>query len=64
MDRRTTIEHMKRLWQNWRGILMQSSIVKKGGLENALKETPNDLTPDDWEWLVKEHFSSDAFKVS
>ncbi|KAL2894768.1 Protein GrpE 2, partial [Bienertia sinuspersici] len=62
LDRTTIIDHMKRLWHNWRGILSQNSIKKKGGPENALKETPNDLTPDDWEWLVKEHFSSDKFK--
>ncbi|XP_057248854.1 uncharacterized protein LOC125494642 [Beta vulgaris subsp. vulgaris] len=62
LDRKTTIDHMKRLWQNWRGMLKQFAINKKGGLENALKETPRDLTPDDWKWLVKEHFSSDAFK--
>ncbi|KAL2937403.1 Ubiquinone biosynthesis protein COQ4 mitochondrial [Bienertia sinuspersici] len=38
------------------------SMHEEGGPENALKETPNDLTPEDWEWLVKEHFSSDKFK--
>ena len=43
---------------------MQESIIKKGGLEHALKQTPNDLTPEDWEWLVKEHFSSPSFIVS
>lgn len=65
LDRRTTIDHLKRLWHNWRGILMQNSIIKKGGLEKALDDTPNDLTPEDWEWLVKEHFSSEKFqKVS
>ncbi|XP_056688184.1 uncharacterized protein [Spinacia oleracea] len=31
---------------------------------NALNETPNDLTPADWKWLVEEHFSSEAFKLS
>ncbi|XP_048502572.1 uncharacterized protein LOC125498432 [Beta vulgaris subsp. vulgaris] len=41
---------------------MQNSIIKKGGIENALKETPNDLTKEDWEWLVKEHFTSSNFK--
>lgn len=54
---------MKRLWHNWRGILNQNSIIKKGGPEKALKETPNDLTPEDWRWLVTEHFTSDNFKV-
>ncbi|XP_021836768.2 uncharacterized protein [Spinacia oleracea] len=62
LDRKTTIDHLKRLWQNWRGILNQNSIIRKGGLENALNETPNDLTPADWKWLVEEHFSSEAFK--
>ncbi|KAL2901954.1 Ubiquinone biosynthesis protein COQ4 mitochondrial [Bienertia sinuspersici] len=38
------------------------SMHEEGGPENALKETPNDLTPENWEWLVKEHFSSDKFK--
>lgn len=64
LDRKTTIDHLKRLWKNWRGILNQNSIIRKGGLENALNETPNDLTPADWKWLVEEHFSSEAFKVS
>ena len=43
---------------------MQNSIKRKGGLDNALKETPNHLTLEDWEWLVKEHFLDSKFKVS
>ncbi|KAL2937384.1 Histidinol-phosphate aminotransferase 1 [Bienertia sinuspersici] len=61
LDRTSIIEHMKRIWHNWRGILSQKSI-KKGALEIESKETPNDLSPEDWEWLVKEHFSSDKLK--
>ncbi|KAL2943306.1 hypothetical protein RDABS01_031654 [Bienertia sinuspersici] len=61
LDRTTIIDHMKRLCHNWRGILSQN-LIKKGRSGNALKETPNDLTPEDWEWLVKGHFTCDGFK--
>ena len=63
MYRHETLDHMRRLWNNWRGILKQNSIKAKGGLEHALEETPNDLIPEDWHWLVTEHYLNPEFQV-
>jgi hypothetical protein len=33
-------------------------------MQEALKKVPKDVSKDDWEWLVKEHFYSKEFLVS
>ncbi|XP_059290138.1 uncharacterized protein LOC132043691 [Lycium ferocissimum] len=54
------LQHMRRLWNNWRGSLHKN--VKSKSLHRVLKDVPAGVHKSDWEWLVKEHFLSDKFK--
>jgi len=55
------LQHMRRLWNNWRGSLHKN--MKSKPFCDALKDVPRGVDKSDWEWLVKEHFLSDKFKV-
>lgn len=38
-------------------------INAKGSIEDALKEVPNHLSKEDWEWLVKKHYQDENVVV-
>ena len=42
---------------------MHIDCVKNRPLQEALKRVPHGVDKDDWEWLVKEYFHSETFKV-
>ncbi|KAK4358948.1 hypothetical protein RND71_021177 [Anisodus tanguticus] len=54
------LQHMRKLWNNWRGLLHKK--VKSKSLHGVLKDVPVGVDKSDWTWLVKEHFLSDTFK--
>ncbi|XP_016509898.2 uncharacterized protein LOC107827318 [Nicotiana tabacum] len=54
------LNHMKKLWTNWRGSLHR--YVKFKPLHEALKDVPKEVDKSGLEWLVKEHFLSEKFK--
>lgn len=60
-QRDNVLQHMRKLWNNWRGSLHKN--VKSKSLHEVLKDVPMGVDKSDWEWLVKEHFLSDKFKV-
>ncbi|XP_055801956.1 uncharacterized protein LOC129871107 [Solanum dulcamara] len=53
---------MKELWNKWRGQL-HAKYVKGKPVQEALKNTPKGVDKKQWEWLVKEHFSSETFQA-
>lgn len=53
---------MKELWNKWRGQL-HAKYVKGKPIQEALKNTPKGVDKKQWEWLVKEHISSETFQV-
>ncbi|OIT02638.1 hypothetical protein A4A49_10965 [Nicotiana attenuata] len=55
------LNHMKKLWTNWRGSLHK--YVKFKPLHEDLNGVPKEVDKSDWEWLVKEHFLSENFKA-
>ncbi|KAH0661688.1 hypothetical protein KY284_026619 [Solanum tuberosum] len=59
-QRDNALQHMRKLWNNWRGSLHKK--VKSKSLHEVLKDVPMGVDNSDWEWLVKEHFLSDKFK--
>ncbi|KAH0658069.1 hypothetical protein KY289_026817 [Solanum tuberosum] len=59
-QRDNALQHMRKLWNNWRGSLHKK--VKSKSLHEVLKDVPMGVDKSDWEWLVKEHFLSDKFK--
>ncbi|XP_060217384.1 uncharacterized protein LOC132644790 isoform X5 [Lycium barbarum] len=54
------LQHMRKLWNNWRGSLHKK--MKSKSLHEVLKDEPTGVEKSDWQWLVKEHFLSDKFK--
>ncbi|XP_059288462.1 uncharacterized protein LOC132041785 [Lycium ferocissimum] len=54
------LQHMRKLWNNWRGSLHKK--MKSKSLHEVLKDEPAGVEKSDWQWLVKEHFLSDKFK--
>ena len=58
------LEHVRKLWNNWRGDLQRKFVKPAKSMREALKTVPKDVSKDDWEWLVKEHFFSKEFLVS
>ncbi|XP_049364238.1 uncharacterized protein LOC125828993 [Solanum verrucosum] len=60
-QRDNVLQHMRKLWNNWRGSLHKN--VKSKSLHEVLKDVPMGVDKSDWEWLVKEHFLSQKFKV-
>ncbi|KAH0759776.1 hypothetical protein KY290_023269 [Solanum tuberosum] len=53
---------MKELWNKWRGQL-HANYVKGKHIQEALKNMPKGVEKKQWEWLVKEHFTSKDFQV-
>ncbi|XP_049363400.1 uncharacterized protein LOC125828134 isoform X1 [Solanum verrucosum] len=53
---------MKELWNKWRGQL-HFKFVKGKPIQEALKNTPKGVDKKQWEWLIKEHFSSETFQA-
>ncbi|XP_049380043.1 uncharacterized protein LOC125844753 [Solanum stenotomum] len=60
-QRDNVLQHMRKLWNNWRGSLHKN--MKSKSLHEVLKDVPIGVDKNDWEWLVKEHFLSDKFKA-
>ncbi|XP_059286547.1 uncharacterized protein LOC132039980 isoform X2 [Lycium ferocissimum] len=56
------LEWMKELWNKWRGYL-HATYVKNKPIQQALKNFPKGVDKKDWEWLVKEHFTSESFQA-
>ncbi|XP_059309470.1 uncharacterized protein LOC132060445 [Lycium ferocissimum] len=54
------LQHMRKLWNNWRGSLHKK--MKSKSLHEVLKDERRGVEKSDWQWLVKEHFLSDKFK--
>ncbi|KAH0642126.1 hypothetical protein KY290_033728 [Solanum tuberosum] len=61
-QRDNVLQHMRKLWNNWRGSLHKN--MKSKLLHDVLKDVTIGADKTDWEWLVKEHFLSDKFKES
>ncbi|XP_057984574.1 uncharacterized protein LOC131169371 [Hevea brasiliensis] len=60
--REKTLEHMNHLWNNWRGDLKCHNIKPCGSFPEMLKNVPQGMHQEDWEWLVKNHFCTKKFK--
>ncbi|KAG5611638.1 hypothetical protein H5410_022919 [Solanum commersonii] len=56
------LEWMKELWNKWRGQL-HANYVKGKPIQEARKNMPKGLEKKQWEWLVKEHFTSKDFQA-
>ena len=56
------LKHMRELWNKLRG-RMHINYVKNRSLQEALKKVPYGVDKNDLDWLVKEYFHSDTFKV-
>ncbi|XP_060213934.1 uncharacterized protein LOC132641072 isoform X3 [Lycium barbarum] len=56
------LEWMKELWNKWRGYLY-ANYVKNKPIQQALKNIPKGVDTKEWEWLVKEHFTSESFQA-
>nr|CAD1832989.1 unnamed protein product [Ananas comosus var. bracteatus] len=52
---------MNDLWNKWRGDLHRKFVKPCKTIQEALKHIPEGVDRGDWEWLVKEHFSSEKF---
>ncbi|KAL3363154.1 hypothetical protein AABB24_012452 [Solanum stoloniferum] len=61
-QRDNVLQHMRKLWNNWRGSLHKN--MKSKSLHEVLKDVSIGVDKSDWEWLVKEDFLSDKFKKS
>ncbi|XP_049345465.1 uncharacterized protein LOC125809986 [Solanum verrucosum] len=59
-QRDNVLQHMRKLWNNWRGSLHKN--MKSKSLHEVLKDVSIGVDKSDWEWLVKEDFLSDKFK--
>jgi len=53
---------MNELWNKWRGHL-HAKYVKDKPIQQSLKNIPRGVDKKEWEWLVKEHFTSESFQV-
>ncbi|XP_033512941.1 uncharacterized protein [Nicotiana tomentosiformis] len=53
---------MKELWNKWRGQL-HAKYVKGKPIQEALKNVPKGVDKKQWEWLVKEYFSTESFQA-
>ncbi|GAB2266324.1 hypothetical protein Dimus_001338 [Dionaea muscipula] len=62
LHRKYVFQHMKKLWDNWRGELKQY-IKKKCGNDKALalERGHKDFEQEDWAWLIENHFFTDKF---
>nr|XP_009782659.1 PREDICTED: uncharacterized protein LOC104231369 isoform X2 [Nicotiana sylvestris] len=52
---------MRKLWNNWRGFMHKN--IKSKPFRDALRDVPEGVDKSNWEWLVKEHFLTEKFKV-
>ncbi|WMV08298.1 hypothetical protein MTR67_001683 [Solanum verrucosum] len=52
---------MNELWNKWRGYLHEK-YVKDNPIQQSLKNIPRVVDKKEWEWLVKEHFTSESFQ--
>ncbi|XP_070027969.1 uncharacterized protein [Nicotiana sylvestris] len=53
---------MKELWNKRRGQL-HTKYVKGKPIQEVLKNVPKGVDKKQWEWLVKEHFSTESFQA-
>ena len=60
--RELVMRHLRDLWNKWRGD-MHRKYVKENSLQVALRNNPTEVSVDDWDWLVKEHYFSSKFQV-
>ncbi len=56
------LHHMQELWNKWRGKLHLNH-VKGKPMHEALRNVSNGVDEKDWEWLIKDHFSTEKLKV-
>jgi len=63
IDRNATLEHMKNLLHKWRGSFMQGYIKPTKTKERAMEKVPRSVSPEDWKWLLDEHFFNEDFLV-
>lgn len=61
--REDVLFHMNDLWNKWRGDLHRKYVKPCNTIQETLRNIPEDIDREDWEWLVKEHFSSKKFLV-
>ncbi|KAG5629773.1 hypothetical protein H5410_001490, partial [Solanum commersonii] len=59
-QRDNVLQHMRKLWNNWRGSLHKN--MKSKPLHEVLNDVPIGVDKSYWEWLVNGHFLSDMFK--
>ncbi|XP_020262532.1 uncharacterized protein LOC109838506 [Asparagus officinalis] len=59
--RELVMRHLRDLWNKWRGD-MHRKYVKENSLQVALRNKPTEVSVDDWDWLVKEHYFSSKFQ--
>nr|CAD1829826.1 unnamed protein product [Ananas comosus var. bracteatus] len=59
--REDILAHMNDLWNKWRGDLHRKYIKPCSTIQETLRNIPEDIDREDWELLVKEHFSSKKF---
>ena len=64
LDREDTLSHMRGLRHAWGGYLVQAYIKPARSKEKAYEKALKNMTPDDWKWLLDEHFFSPEFLVS
>lgn len=54
-----TLEHMNTLWVNWRSCLNAKYVKPCKTVAEALKNKPEGMEKEDWEWLTKHFFTKD-----
>ncbi|KAH0655355.1 hypothetical protein KY285_030237 [Solanum tuberosum] len=52
---------MNELWNKWRRYL-HAKYAKDNPIQQSLKNIPRGVDRKEWEWLVKEHFTSESFQ--
>ncbi|XP_020100727.1 uncharacterized protein LOC109718741 [Ananas comosus] len=62
--REDILAHMNDLWNKWRGDLHRKYVKPCSTIQETLRNIPEDINREDWEWLVKEHFSSKKFMAA
>jgi len=55
---------MRGLRHAWGGYLVQAYIKPARSKEKAYEKALKNMTPDDWKWLLDEHFFNAEFLVS
>ncbi|XP_020096921.1 uncharacterized protein LOC109716052 [Ananas comosus] len=58
------LAHMNDLWNKWRGDLHRKFVKPCKTIQETLKQIPEGVDRGDWEWLVKQHFSSEKFMAA